>query len=382
MTDISQKIPPYFLILTAAFIISYLLCQFLVKFSHRWGLLDYPGDRKVHKKPTPYLGGVGVFVSFWITVFLSLCLAHFLYVRSVVPASLEGLVRAAMLILPKIVGIFIGGLVILAVGLFDDKYHWSPLRKLLGQLAAALILMKLGLTINLVSPLGFAGYGITLVWILLILNAFNFIDSLDGHCVGIAFISCASFFAITQILHQPLVGSFLAAFAGALIGFWPHNFKRAKIFLGDNGSLFIGYMMAAFTLLCKYQIPETKPATLLIPLLIFGVPIYDTVSVITVRLARGTAPWKGDRNHFAHRLVKIGMSDTVAVIFSYFIAFTIGLVAILTTQVNYFGIALIVLIYLSIVSVIAFLEFYIARGARFMDRRYRVRQTPSKLKRN
>jgi UDP-GlcNAc:undecaprenyl-phosphate GlcNAc-1-phosphate transferase len=173
---------------------------------------------------------------------------------------------------------------------------------------------------------------------------------------------------MSQILDQTLLGLFLAAFAGALFGFLPHNFKPAKIFLGDNGSLFIGYMMAAFTLLGRYQIPHGTYATLFIPVLIFCVPIYDTVSVIVVRLSRGINPWEGDRNHFAHRLVKIGMSDKVAVIFSYFIAFTTGHIAVLTTQVNLFGAVLIAIIFISILGVIAFLEYYAAESLRKAER--------------
>jgi len=316
----------------------------------------------------PFLGGVSIFIAFWCVVFGGLLTTHIFkgaYQRfdffSHVPIGILDLS-------PKIVGIFIGSLIILGVGLLDDKFRWSPVRKLTGQVLAAGILMGLGLTINLFSDLGVLGYGITFVWILLIINAFNFIDSLDGHCTGIALISSVMFFWMTQIMEQPMVGVFLITFAGALIGFLPHNFKPAKIFLGDNGSLFVGYIMAAFTLLCRYQAPRSSFATLFIPVLIFGVPIYDMLSVIAVRFARGSAPWEGDRNHFAHRLVKIGMSDKIAVIFSYFVAFTIGHIAVLTTQVDYFGAVLIGIIFLSMIGLIAFLEYYAAQRARIIEK--------------
>jgi UDP-GlcNAc:undecaprenyl-phosphate/decaprenyl-phosphate GlcNAc-1-phosphate transferase len=355
-------------VLSMAAILSFLCTLLFIKVSHRLDFLDYPVGRKNHKKPMPFLGGASIFVSFWAVVFLGILICY-LYEPEILGArSVPWIVPAVVYISPKLIGIFIGSLVILVVGMSDDKFAWSPLKKLLGQIIAAGILMSLGLTINLVTSLGVLGYAITFLWILLIMNAFNFIDSLDGHCAGIALISCIMFFWMSQIMSQPLLGLLLATFAGALMGFLPLNFKPAKIFLGDNGSLFIGYMLAAFTLLCKYQSPKTTYATLFIPILIFGVPIYDTMSVVVVRMSRGIAPWTGDRNHFAHRLVKIGMSDKVAVIFSYFIAFTIGHIAVLTTQVEAFGAILIGIIFLSIIGVIAFLEFYASESTRVIDR--------------
>ncbi|MBI3316038.1 MAG: undecaprenyl/decaprenyl-phosphate alpha-N-acetylglucosaminyl 1-phosphate transferase, partial [Candidatus Omnitrophica bacterium] len=264
----------------------------------------------------------------------------------------------------KLVGIFCGSLIVLTVGFLDDKYRWSPMQKLLGQMAAALILMKLGLTINLVSELGILGYAITFLWILLIINAFNLVDYLDGHCAGIALVSTVTFFWLTQIIGQAMVGLFLVTFTGALLGFLYYNFKPAKIYLGDNGSLFIGYMMAAFTLLCRYQAPTTTYATIFMPVLMFGIPIYDTVSVAALRLAKGIPPWRGDRNHFAHRLVNIGMSERMAVGVSYFLSMMIGFIAILLTQVGFFGATLIGLLFLSVITMVAFIEYVSSRKMR------------------
>ena len=364
-------------VLGVAAVIGYLSTNVFIGISNRFKLLDYPEGRKIHPRPMPFLGGAALFVSFWSTIFSGITAVAFFSGIPTSPPGFSELLSSVSMMMPRLLGIFIGSLVIFLVGLYDDKFRWTPVRKLLGQCLAAVILMSLGLSINLVSGLGFLGYGITFVWILMIMNAFNFIDSLDGHCAGIALISTLTFFFITQIINQPLVGFLLASFAGALSGFLPHNFKPAKIFLGDNGSLFIGYLMAAFTLLCRYQVPEGTYATLFIPVLVFGVPIYDTLSVIIVRLARGRAPWEGDRNHFAHRLVKLGMSDRVAVIFSYFTAVTLGLVALLTTQVDFFGAVLVGLIFFSIIGVIAFLEYYATdslRKAEELARHHRRRR--------
>jgi UDP-GlcNAc:undecaprenyl-phosphate/decaprenyl-phosphate GlcNAc-1-phosphate transferase len=352
--------------------LSYVLCGAFIKLSFRFDLLDYPEGRKMHLRPMPFLGGAGVFVSFWLLVVAAILLSGF--VESVSWGKLRRLLESVQYLTPKLAGIFAGALVIWLVGLHDDKFRWTPFRKLAGQGVAAAILMSLGFTINLAAGLGPLGYAVTFLWILMIINAFNFIDSLDGHCAGIALISCVTFFTITQIIDQTLVSLCLMAFAGALLGFLFHNFTPARMFLGDNGSLFIGYMMAAFTLLCRYQVPEATYATLLIPVLVFGVPIYDTLSVVVVRLSRGVPPWQGDRNHFAHRLTKLGMTDRVAVIFSYFIAVTTGLVAVLTTQVDFFGAVLVGLIFLSIISVVAFLEYYAAESLRATGRLAELRK--------
>lgn len=360
-----------------AFVLSSLFVWAAIKLSHRYRFLDHPTDRKRHTKPMPLLGGAAVFVSFWGVVFTGIGAAYFLG-RGILNVQWPVLTHILSLT-PKVLAIFWGSLVIFLTGLIDDKFTLSPLQKLIGQFLAVFILLHSGLTINFIQNLGLWGDIITFAWVLLIINAFNFIDSLDGHCAGVALISALIFFWVTQIINQSMVGFFLITFAGVLAGFLIRNFRPASIFLGDNGSQFIGYMLAAFTLVCRYQADQAHYITSFIPVLIFGVPVYDTASVIVVRLMRHTAPWKGDRNHFAHRLVKMGMSDRIAVIFSYFISVTLGLVAISTTQVSSFGAILVGLIFVSIIGVIAFLEVYATRRQQVMEKlaRFKARREVS-----
>lgn len=355
-------------IFCVAVLMSFLLAGLFTKISHRFDFLDYPIGRKNHKKPTPFLGGAALFVSFWATIFFFLVGAKVISHRISIFELVQSMFPSIFNLVPKLLGIFLGSFIMFLVGILDDKFHWLPVQKIAGQMVAAFILMSFGFTINLVSGLGILGYVITFMWILLIINAFNLIDSLDGHCVGVALIASVVFFWLTQIIGQHLAGFMLIAFAGVLSGFLPHNFKPARIFLGDNGSLFVGYMLAAFTLLCRYQMPETSYAAAFIPVLIFSVPIYDTLSVIVTRTLRGVPFWQGDRNHFGHRLVKIGMSERVAVVFSYFVELTMGLIAILTTQVNLFGAVLIGFISFCIIGLVAFLEFYAAERISIAER--------------
>ncbi len=355
--------------------ISYLLTFPMVRVCFPLDLLDYPESRKTHLKPMPFMGGASLFAAFWLTIagfFWAVSVFHMqgIYLNKL-QTFLEGMPYANI----RIFWVFVGACIIWGVGFLDDKFYWTPLQKIAGEVAAALILWRLGIAINLVPALGVMGEVITFGWILLIINAFNLIDSLDGHCTGVALICSFTLYWITQIAHQPGVSFFIVVFAGALFGFLPHNSKPAKIFLGDNGSLLIGYMMAAFTLLCRYDTAaDINYATFLIPVIVFGVPLYDTVSVSVVRILRGSAPWKGDRNHFAHRLVKIGMEEKTAVIFSYFTSITLGITALLLTQVNLFGAFLTVMLYFSIIALIAFLEFYAVETIRKMESLVQARE--------
>ncbi len=357
----------YVLAFTFPALISYALTGPAIKLCHRFNLLDYPEARKIHPNPMPFLGGAAIFVSFWVSVGCAFLIVHFFHQKGIYLNILNSFFDAIPQANIRIFWVFAGACIIWGLGFLDDKFFWTPLQKISGEVLAALILWKLGISVNLAPVFGVFGELGTFVWILLMINAFNLIDSLDGHCTGVALISCMTFFWITQLVYQPAISFFIIIFAGALFGFLPHNYKPAKIFLGDNGSLFIGYMMAAFTLLCRYDNPQINYATFFVPVMAFGVPLYDTVSVSVVRILRGVPPWKGDRNHFAHRLVKIGMEDKIAVHFSYFTAITLGIVAILMTQVNSFGAFLVVLLYFSIIAVIAFLEFYAVDTIRRME---------------
>lgn len=371
-------------------LLSYGITPALIRIAHIWNLLDIPTDRKCHREPTPYIGGIAVFISFWTVIFSAL---FFFYIygsqiRDSLP--LPSFFYNLQAWSPKILGVFIGGVLMLVIGILDDRFDLSPIVKFIGQSGAAVILLKIGLQVNLFQDFGLFGYFITYGWIIMLMNAFNFIDSIDGHCAGIALISTFIFFLLTQIVHQTAVALLIATFAGSLLGFLPYNFKPARTFLGDNGSLFIGYILSVITLLCRYNNMGNadNEVTPLIPILMFGIPLYDTVSVITVRILRGIPPWAGDRNHFAHRLVRLGMGDRTAVLASYFMAITLGLVALISTQIKTdLGSFLLLLLFGCIISIIALLEFYAALRIRLAEqlatqkkrRRDDIRQAEDRL---
>lgn len=358
----------YLMGFTGAFALTFMLAPIFIHIAKKHHFLDYPTERKQHRAPTPYLGGVTIYIGFWAIAVLGLSLAATFHDELKDFPGLPFIFFDIVNWLPEILGIFAGGAIVLVLGLLDDRYNLPPLMKFAFQSLAALILLKVGLQVNLVQELGWLGYAITFTWIVLLMNSFNFIDSIDGHCLGIAFISAVFFFLITQIVHQTAVALLVITFAGALFGLLPYNLNPARCFLGDNGSLFIGYMLSVITLLCRYNTNTYSSVTPFIPILMFGVPIYDIVSVVIVRTFRGIPFWKGDRNHLAHRLVRLGMNEKIAVLASYFIAFTLGLVALLSTQINtQIGKIILTVLFLSVIGIVALFEYYASLRIRLME---------------
>lgn len=355
------------------FAISAALCGLLVpiciKAAVKWNILDYPTWRKTHKAPTPFLGGVAIFVSFWTIVGLGF-LVSYLYLEGIglnlfgFLEPFKGYLQGGFGTFPKMFQIFLGSLIIFLLGLCDDVKSMKALPKLIVQCVAALILVLSGYRIDIFGLPPVFGYLASFIWTITLINAFNFIDSLDGHLTGVSIVAGVFFFLITQLLNQPLVSIVLLVLLGALFGFLPYNFYPARIFLGDAGSTFLGYIFAAITIISTYGQPQTTAFTFLFPVCVFSVPLYDTISVILIRLFTKKPIYIGDRNHFAYRLVELGMSERIAVMFSFLVATACGLIALLLYTVNLVGVVLIVLIYLCLLAVIAFLEIYVTRRLR------------------
>ncbi len=346
-----------------AMTLSFVCSALCIQLAHRVGFLDYPGKIKLHPGPTPYLGGLAIFTAFWAVFGACLLILNsegysgtFLSFFST--ATLTEYARFKDQMLPM----FAGGVMILVLGLIDDRFALKPSVKFAGQILVAAYLVQSGFIAEFMLDLGPFGRVITVFWIVLLLNAFNFIDSINGHCAGIVFIACGAFFLISQAMYQPILGIMMVILGGAILGFLPYNFNKAKAFLGDNGSLFLGYMMAVASLQATYRILQPVSLTPFVPLFIFGVPIYDFVSVVCVRLYRGLPPWRGDRNHFAHRLIRMGLDGNDAVFFSYMVGITTGLIGVLSTQIaSLKGNAIIVAIYCMLLMIIAILEYHSAR---------------------
>jgi UDP-GlcNAc:undecaprenyl-phosphate GlcNAc-1-phosphate transferase len=305
---------------------------------HRLQIMDHPGatgDRKDHGAPVPVLGGVAIVAAFYFMIG-----AHLL------PVDLVPIDRYAHRLLAflgddsrfKLGGILGGAFLIFLVGVVDDFKALRPWVKLLGQVAAAGILILSDIRLELFILPYWLSAAVTLFWVLLIINAMNFLDNMDGLCGGVAVIAALSFFLGVQNHDQQLVRLLAMVFAGAVTGFLFHNFPPARIFMGDAGSMFCGYILATIALLGTFHV-ETTPSRIAVaaPVLALSVPLFDICTVVFIRWRAGVPVWQGDHRHFSHRLVELGMTRRRAVEFIWLVAAVAGLGSALLPLVNRMG---------------------------------------------
>lgn len=355
----------YLYVFCFSLVLSLLLTPWAKRLAIKFKVLDYPGERKLQDKPMPLLGGLAIFLAFLVTILVNLLILFIIKsnpgLLNLLPSALGSTLMRnfprLLKVLPQLVGILLGGTFILLLGLIDDTKGLQPRTKILGQVVVVLSLITLGVRITLFIPNFYIGSLITLLWMVVIINAFNLLDNMDGLTAGVGLIACFICFIVTSQQQQTFTSIAILAFAGALLGFLRYNFNPAKIFLGDAGSMFIGYMLAVLTITASYYregFPTHLPVVM--PILILAVPIFDTLSVISIRIKRKEPIFNGDKNHFSHRLVALGFSQRGAVLFIYLITFCLGIIATLLTQVNVLGAIIIFVQAALVLSIIALLE--------------------------
>lgn len=317
-----------------ALVISYILTPFVKRLAWKAGAVDIPKDeRRVHTKPIPRIGGLAIYIAFIVTVLIT------------------------MPVTDNIKGVIIGGTLITILGVLDDIYNLPAKIKLLGQIAAAGILVYFGIKVEWVTnPLGDMVYlgklsiPITIFWIVGVTNTLNFIDGLDGLAAGIA--SIASFTLMLVALNEGLgpVVILTAALAGGAVGFLPFNFNPAKIFMGDTGAMFLGYVLAAISVMGA--IKSATAIALAVPILALGLPIFDTAFAILRRAINGYPVMKADKDHLHHRLLAIGLTQRQTVLIMYSISAALGMSAIALSEMGLLqaGFILIVLITLLVIA--------------------------------
>lgn len=300
-----------FLAPVLAFMLAYLLTPLMRRLAMRVGAMDYPGGRKIHGQAMPLLGGVAVYLSFWITAALIL---YF------VPGG------------EMLRGLFWGSSLILLVGLYDDIKGLSYKVKFAGQFAAALVLLAYNIRIEFITIpfqnmifLGILVVPLTLLWIVGVTNAVNLADGVDGLATGISVIAALVICMLT-FSEFPLIALLALAFAGAALGFLPHNFAPARIFLGDAGSLFLGFVLAAFSIMTVTK--QATFTTLVIPILILGLPICDTCYAMWRRLRNRRPIFQPDNGHIHHHLLGLGLGPRRTVMVLYFSSAYFGAAAI------------------------------------------------------
>jgi len=340
----------YIVLFVTAFLISLLLTPLMISLAFFLKIVDEPGERKIHKHTMPRLGGLAIVLAF----ILPLIFASFLIFFTEKGVHLPGMLS----VLPRLLYFLLGGVAIFIIGLVDDRKNLGPGKKLIWQVIVITTVVMTGLRFSIFPHLTFLSGLLTIIWILAITNAFNLLDNMDGLSAGVALISSLIFLSIALVNRQYFVATLLAIFAGALSGFLPFNFHPARIFMGDGGSLFVGYIMGGLTVLSTFYHEGTGTLLpLLMPVLILAVPLYDTGSVLLIRLRERRCLWRGDTSHFSHRLISLGMSERATCLFIYLVTFSLGIGATLLSQVNLVGGIIIFFIAICMLSIIALLEF-------------------------
>ncbi len=316
------------------FVIALLVTAFstpLVKrLAFRIGAVDRPNARKVHGRVMPRLGGLAMYLGF-VTALLVLWPGH-----------------------PSAYVLLLGGGIILLVGMLDDKYQLHPVAKLCGQFVAALVPVIYGFQVNLLNLpfdndnvlLGWFSIPVTLIWVIGVSNAVNLIDGLDGLAAGVAAIATTSMMVMAIIMHNWPVVFLCSLLLGSTIGFLFYNFHPARIFMGDSGSLFLGYSLAVLSLLGFKQVTFVS---LLIPIFILAVPISDTFFAIIRRVLNKRPVMQPDKSHLHHRLLEMGLTHRQTVLSIYGIAAFFGSLAVLLSQATVLE-AIILIVIISIVA--------------------------------
>lgn len=318
-----------------AFVLSVLGTWLMMRLAPRVGLIDHPAERKVHVTPTPLGGGVAIWTAVVATVALAFVAAEVVSVpagrlHEWFPSSLQVHLAGLRSRAPDVALVLGVGTVVMLMGLVDDARGLSYVLRLVIEVGLVLLLIRHGIRLTLFPPLShpLVSGTITVVWVVGLTNAFNFLDNMDGLSAGVAWISAALFCVLMGLIGSYFVAGFLLTLMGALGGFLCFNWHPAKIFMGDAGSNFVGFMIGVTTIVSTFTRPDLPEITIAAPLCVLAVPLYDSITVILIRLRQGRSPFKPDKSHFSHRLVALGMSSRQAVLTIYLVTLATGLGAL------------------------------------------------------
>ncbi len=341
-----------------------------LRLGRAWGVLDHPGPRKVHGEAVPLTGGWAIFAVLTVVLWGHLALglaARGTALAELFPIHIRRYLGLSPALAAKLAGLYAGALFVFVLGLVDDVRGLSVRKRLVFQTAVAVALVAWGLRPNLgFLPPWMAGV-IGVVWIVGIMNAFNFLDGLDGLSGGVAFIASSALLVIGAMGSQPIVTFFVATFAGTTLGFLRYNYHPARVFLGSSGSLLIGYLMAVSTLLVSYVIGHGGNwiIPIFIPIFILAVPLYDTASVVLVRLFQRRNIAVADQSHFHHRLMRLGFGHLQTVCFIHVVALCMAASAVLLARATPAQSALILVQIGGIFSVLVMAERFSGRAPAF-----------------
>jgi len=358
MTDDFRLLLTFGPILAAsAFALCAVLCAVARRMAPRWGLLDRPGGHKGHKAPVPLGGGVAI----WLTVVLVLaaCGAAVFLAGDRLPEAVarhaSGLrERAAEL------GLILGlATVMMVMGFLDDRVSLSWKPRLAIQLGCAAAVAAAGVRVTLFGPFThpLIGGAVTALWIAAMANAFNMLDNMDGLAASVGLIAALLFGAAQAAVGGLFAPAVLLILVGALAGFLVHNHAPARLYMGDAGSNFLGFLLGSLTVAGNFfQTGQASPFGVLTPLLVMAVPLYDMTTVILIRLSEGRSPFQPDRRHFSHRLVGRGLTPPQAVWTIDLVTLACGLGALLLHRLDAWGAGVVLAQTGCLLGIVAILE--------------------------
>lgn len=364
-----------FLAAAPSFLVASGAVPFVRRRAPQWGLVAKPRADRFHHRVTPLGGGLaiwlGVIVTFAIMQIVALAIVHEWISTTMVPDIIANHLPGLAASSGRLWTLLSAATVMMLLGLVDDRGGLDWRARFVAQVVVAAFVVWQGWHLTLFIDQPAITSVLSVIWIVGIVNSFNMLDNTDGLAAGVAWIA-AVLLAVVMLQGphaepegpQLFVAGFLAVVAGAIGGFWVYNKPPASIFMGDAGSYFIGFCIATATMMATYAGNDLPRHALLAPLCVLAVPIYDTLSVIFIRLREGRSPFVGDKNHFSHRLVQLGLSPSAAVATIYLITFACGLGALLLHQVNAVGAIVILLMISALLTVVAILEAATRRGKR------------------
>ena len=346
-------------IFVSSLVVSAVLVPIVRRVSLRAGFVDHPAERKVHRAPMPLGGGVAIFLGVLLPALAGVAVVLILHhggVPAWLPAQLTDHIGGVLRVMPRLFLVMGGGLVLVVMGLLDDRRPIPAGLKLIVQLAVAFGLWLAGIRITVfVGSHAFSAV-VTVLWITVVTNAFNFLDNMDGLSAGVAAISGAIFLAVAAAAGQFFVSASLLCLIGAVTGFLLYNFPPARIFMGDAGSTFIGYLLGVLTAMLTFYTAGGGLFRVLAPVVILALPLYDLTSVVLIRLSEGRSPFQPDKRHFSHRLAALGLSTRQVVLTIYLVTFSLGVSATFLFAVGPVGAVTVLVQVLAMIAVIWTLE--------------------------
>jgi UDP-GlcNAc:undecaprenyl-phosphate GlcNAc-1-phosphate transferase len=302
---------------TAAALLAMLFTPWVRALALKKGAAHAPRGRDIHLEPIPRWGGLAVFVAFVLSLVVGALILHYVFHRPVGERTLR-----------LGIGLVLAGTILSVVGALDDRYDLSAAKQMAAQFVCALVVLPFGVVIEFVTnpftkemiPLGWIGYPLTVVWLVAVANAVNWIDGIDGLAAGVSAIAASTMALLAAMSNQPALAVLAAGLGGALLGFLRYNFNPAKIFLG-GGAQVTGFILACISTVGAFKAPIAL--AFLVPLLILALPIFDTTVVILRRWRAGKPIHQADKSHLHHRLLELGYTQKQTVLILYGISITL-----------------------------------------------------------